>query len=141
MIIGDTSTNETLFTNDIRQIVITVMEQLDDTRIYFELRKAKMLNNSKSVANIKILLALAKVGIPITSGTFAWIKDCQQTSAVTVLHNYGDKNILVWKRTGREKLSRTQDARTTCYVWILSPYLQNLLAFCFKKVQDPGEKK
>jgi len=96
---------------EILQMVRREMLKLDDSRIYFECRRAHIRYIEKTLLTIKCVIALNNLGLPITTHTVSSVLKANTSSTVQRLHTLGDKNLIYLKR---------QSGR--CYTWVVAPW-------------------
>lgn len=83
---------------EIIQLVLREMEKLNETKVYFECRRAKIRYVYNSLPMIKCVVALQNLGLPISTRIVSFVLDKPQNNIIVKLHALGDKNILCLKR-------------------------------------------
>lgn len=114
---------------EIREEIRKNFDKIDDVKLFYELKKQKFIRGRKELRSIKTVMSLAKMGLPITSETYAWAAGISAASALSNLHSMGDKKMLVWERTCGMNIETKPGGP---YRWILSPILANLIAFVWR---------
>lgn len=100
--------------DELKKRVFEEAEKIDDAKLYFCLRRLKIRHLTpklKSFHILKVLIAMRRLHVPINSHTIIWIFDKDKTTIFGVLHNLGDKHLLILKR--KEKM----------YEWVLNEHL------------------
>lgn len=101
---------------------------IDEVKLYYEMRKKKLIRGSQSLDNIKTIIAMTECHIPITTHTFTWLTGKSYGHSIATLHLLGDKNVLVWKRN-LDKIPSSGEP----FEWIISPFMADLMAFIHKE--------
>jgi len=109
--------NEALTVNDVLRLVHEEMDKIDEVRLFYELKKRKLKYVKLQQRILKVVIALAKMRLPITSCMVNAVFNYDRVNKVIPsLHNLGDKHLLVLKRViGRH------------YEWIPSPMLNQII--------------
>ena len=102
-----------LTVDDILKLVNEEIAKIDDVRLHYELRlrKIQYIGNKQP---IKVIIALAKLKLPITSNLVNAILG--SPDHIAQIHNFGDKHLLILKRQNLK-----------CFEWIPSDLLLNLI--------------
>lgn len=102
---------------EVIQLVRREMEKLNESKVYFECRRAKIRYVYTSLPIIRCVIALQNLGLPITTKMVSVVLDKSQSNVIVQLHSLGDKNILCLKRqTGKS------------YSWIVAQwFLEKIL--------------
>lgn len=92
------------------------MENIDDVKLHFKLKQyqAKYMHYSRDL--LKACIAIDQLGFIITTNLTADLTGHTIGSLSTMLHNLGDKHLLVLKRR-----------RGQAYEWLLHPTFKALL--------------
>lgn len=113
----------------LKEAVEKTKNEIDDTVLYFELKKRKLIRGSQGLENVKTVIAMVKLHMPITAYSLKWAKNsCSSEAALTVLHQLGDKKLLIWRRT-----DNAERGSGNPYEWIPSPYLADLMAYVWRR--------
>lgn len=124
-------TLEGVSAEQLKTAVEDTKNRINDATLYFELKKRKLIRGNQSIDNIKTVLAMIKLHIPITAYSLLWVKGQptkNSSSALSVLHQMGDKHLLVWKRS-----DNSERGSGNPFEWLPSPYLADLMAYIWKE--------
>lgn len=118
--------SEALSVQDVLMRVHLKIKEIDEVRLYYELRKKQIKFISRSTKMLKIVIALTTLGFPITSTLVKAVGNYSQVShCIGALHGLGDKHLLVLKRkVGKQ------------YHWMASPILQDIISCVFREKTD-----
>jgi len=98
---------------ELKKRVFEEAEKIDDVKLYYRLKELKIRYispRSTSFYVLKVIIALRRLRLPINSNVITWLfKD--KSNIFAVLHNLGDKHLLILKRKER------------IYEWILNEHL------------------
>jgi len=99
--------------DELKKRVFEEADKIDDAKLYFHLRRLRiryLVPSLKSFYVLKVLIAMRRLRLPINSNTITWLfKD--KSNIFTILHNLGDKHLLILKRKKR------------IYEWVLNEHL------------------
>jgi hypothetical protein len=107
---------QSLTMDEIFKLVHGEMEKIDDVKLFYELRKRQLKYFYHQRIYLKVVIALTKLHLPITSSMLSFIMSKRSSLNIPSLHCLGDKHLLILKRViGRH------------YEWIASPLLLDLI--------------
>lgn len=107
--------------NELKNIILNYTENMDEVRLYFELKKMRLIRRINQLRNIKILISMYVFKIPISTNTFMFFTSCSNASSLDILHAFGDNNILILKRNINEHRQGYPNE------WILSPFFIDII--------------
>ena len=102
---------------DVLALVQEKAKEVDETRVYYALRKMKLrFIMARTVKVVRYAVALTELGLPITASLMTSLLKKVPESVMAQLHGLGDKHVLLFKRLGSRR-----------YEWTLSPRLHEVL--------------
>jgi len=104
---------------EVVRLVREIASQIDDVRLHYELKRMRIRTLARTREYIKAVMALAHLRLPITAELVAAVAGGKPSPTVTILHNLGDKGLLLFVR-----------ARRKTYRWIPTDLLKRLLVLC-----------
>lgn len=107
--------------DELRNMIKNEIKKIDEVKLYFGLKKRKLIRMNTQLENIKLVIVLYKIKLPINSQVFMFFKGCGYEGALSALHCLGDNNILVLKR------DLTDFRKGLPNEWCLSEYFIKIL--------------
>ena len=109
---------ETVKEDDLLKLINEEIAKIDEVRLYYELkvRRLHYLSKPHQKRYLKVVIALAKLKLPITANMIQAVLGQEIPTILYPLHNLGDKHLLVLKR---------QDGKS--FEWIPSDLLSKII--------------
>ena len=107
---------------EVVSLIRRMMQQIDDVRLLFELRKLNLRIKSRTLEYIKACIAISSLQLPITADLVATTIGSTQRTTMLVLHGLGDKGLL-----------RFIPVRRKFYCWRPSQQLVDIMEVCLRE--------